>query len=212
MKRIIGVSQWLLVLTLAVGTATAESTDAEMGDLRFHAGAGLTAYQPIVSDLPVLVPKLEAGLIIVRTVDVYLALGLDLRHESFEDDNRESSSTAGALLTEVGARFIIGSTKPKSAFFHVGVALAPVIGIASYDSDDEDDDYYEDRVREYLDRFDLGLMIGIHYMVGADFGIGAETGFVTSFNNLKEIHREEPDKHLQVGFFIPFTFRMAYYF
>jgi hypothetical protein len=93
-----------------------------------------------------------------------------------------------------------------------------VIGIASYESDtgdaeaDAEADYYEDRAREYLDRFDLGLRLGIEYLVSADFGLGAQTGFMVSLNNLKQTSEEEPDRHLQVGFFIPFSIRASYHF
>jgi hypothetical protein len=100
----------------------------------------------------------------------------------------------------------------------VGIAVAPVIAIASYQSDtgdadaDADADYYEERSREYLDRFDLGVTLGLEYLVSADFGLGAEAGFMVSINNLKGTDREEPDEHLEVGFFIPFSIRAAYHF
>ena len=175
---------------------------------------GLSIRQPIVSDETDLVPELELGLIIAGAVDLYLAVGLDIERESFEDDNRESSSTAGALMTGLGLRVIIGEPRPGSAFFYVGISATPVFGIASYKSDDaeEDDEYYEDRTREYLDRFDIGVLLGVEYLVAASFGIGVESGFVTSLNNLKKTNEEEPDKHMQVGFFVPFLIRAAYHF
>jgi hypothetical protein len=180
----------------------------------FHAGVGLSIHQSIISDETDLVPELELGVIAGGIVDVYLDLGLDIEHESFKDGNRELTSTAGALMPEVGVRFIIGKPRPRSAFFYAGIAVTPVIGIASYKSDgsDADDRYYEDRVREYMDRFDIGVLLGVEYLIARSFGIGAEAGFVTSINNLKKTNVDEPDKHVQVGFFVPFSIRAAYHF
>jgi hypothetical protein len=214
----LGPAALTLALALAALPAAAETTGEADGDTWFHAGAGLTVHQPVVSDTPSLVPKLELGLIVRRFVDVYLAVGLDVERESFEDGDRASSSAAGALSTELGARFLFGALRPGSAFFYLGLAVAPVFGIASYESDsgdaeaDAEADYHEDRAREFLDRFDLGVLMGLEYLVSADFGVGVETGFVTSLNSLKKTNREEPDEHLQVGFFIPFSIRAAYHF
>ncbi len=204
----------LFALALATQPAAAEAQGAEAIDTGFHLGVGLSIRQPIVSDETDLVPELELGLIIAGVVDLYLAVGLDIERESFEDDNRESSSTAGALMTGLGLRVIIGEPRPGSAFFYVGISATPVFGIASYKSDDaeEDDEYYEDRTREYLDRFDIGVLLGVEYLVAASFGIGVESGFVTSLNNLKKTNEEEPDKHMRVGFFVPFLIRAAYHF
>ena len=203
----------LAAVALAAGpVAAAEEPAEEARGAVFHAGAALTVHQPVVSDTPSLVPKLELGLIAGGFVDVYLALGLDVRRESFEDGDRRSSSTAGALQTELGARFLFGTPRPGSAFFYLGLAAIPVIGIASYESEGEDDEYYGDRAREFLDRFDIAALMGIEYLISADFGVGVETGFVTSLNNLKATSEEEPDRHLQVGFFIPFSIRAAYHF
>jgi len=180
----------------------------------FHAGVGLSIHQSIISGQTDIVPGLELGVIAGGIVDVYLDLGIDLVHETFDDGSRESSSTAGALMPEVGVRFLIGKARPRSAFFYLSVALTPVVGIASYksDDDDSDDEYYGDRAREFVDRFDIGLLMGVEYLVARSFGIGAEAGFVTSINNLKETNRDEPDKHVQVGFFVPFQIRATYHF
>jgi len=204
----------LFALVLSARPAAAEEQGEAPIDTGLHAGAGLSIHQPIVSDETDLVPELELGVIIRGIVDLYLDLGLDIERESFKDGDRELTSTAGALMPEVGARFIIGTPRPGSAFFYVGIAVTPVIGIASYKSDEEgvDEEYYEDRAREYVDRFDIGVLLGLEYLIAASFGIGAEAGFVTSINNLKKTDQEEPDKHMQVGFFIPFSFRAAYHF
>ena len=204
----------LFALILSTRPAAAEEQGEAPIVTGFHAGAGLSIHQPIVSDETDLVPELELGAIINGIVDLYLDLGLDVERESFQDGDRELTSTAGALMPEVGARFIIGASRPGSAFFYVGIAVTPVIGIASYKSDDEnvDDEYYEERAREYMDRFDIGVLLGVEYLIVRSFGIGAEAGFVTSINNLKKTDEEEPDKHMQVGFFIPFSIRAAYHF
>jgi hypothetical protein len=209
----------LAAVALAAGpVAAAEEPAEEARGAVFHAGAGLTVRQPVVADAPSLVPKLELGLIVRRFVDVYLAVGLDVERESFEDGDRQSASAAGALQTELGARFLFGALRPGGAFFTLGLAAAPVFGIASYEADtgdaeaDAEADYHADRAREFLDRFDIGILMGIEYLISADFGVGVETGFVTSLNNLKKTNREEPDEHLQVGFFIPFSIRAAYHF
>ena len=204
----------LFALVLSTRPAAAQEPGAAPIGTRLHVGAGLSIHQPIVSDETDLVPELELGVIINGVVDLYLDLGLDIERESFEDGDRELTSTAGALMPEVGARFIIGAPRPGSAFFYVGIAVTPVIGIASYKSDEEgvDEEYYEERAREYMDRFDIGVLLGVEYLIAASFGIGAEAGFVTSINNLKETDEEEPDKHMQVGFFVPFSFRAAYHF
>ena len=204
----------LFALALATWPAVAEAQGEEAIDTGFHLGVGLSIRQPIVSDETDLVPQLELGLIVAGVVDLYLAVGLDIERESFEDGDRESSSTAGALMTGLGLRVIIGEPRPGSAFFYVGISATPVFGIASYksDGDDGDDEYYEDRTREYLDRFDIGALLGVEYLVAASFGIGVESGFVTSLNNLKKTNEEEPDKHMQVGFFVPFLIRAAYHF
>ncbi len=214
MRSPIPIALVLFALALATRPAAAGAQGAEAIDTGFHLGVGLSIRQPIVSDETDLVPELELGLIIAGVVDLYLAVGLDIERESFEDGDRESSSTAGALMTGLGLRVIIGEPRPGSAFFYVGIAATPVFGIASYKSDDdeEDDEYYEDRTREYLDRFDIGVLLGVEYLVAASFGIGVESGFVTSLNNLKKTNEEEPDKHMRVGFFVPFLIRAAYHF
>jgi hypothetical protein len=213
-KRAVVISLALAVLVLQARSAAAEPTTEGAIDTGFHAGAGLYIRQPIVSDETDLVPELELGLILGGRVDLFLAVGLDLEHETFEDDNRESSSTAGALMTGLGLRVIVGERRPGSAFFYFGVSATPVFGISSYESDgdDGDDEHYEDRTREYLDRFDIGVLLGVEYLVAASFGIGVESGFVTSLNNLKQTDEQEPDKHLRVGFFVPFLIRAAYHF
>jgi hypothetical protein len=186
---------------------------AAMRDPGFHLGADLSIHQPLDYDIPALTPKLEAGLIVARFVDIYLALGLDVLQESAEEEDDEFKAAAGTLLTELGVRFIFGEPRPGHAFFYGGFSLTPVIGIASYESDeDEDFDEDEDSTKETLDRIDVGLNLGLEYLATRNFGVGAETGFVMSFNNLKGTHEEEPDKHLRTGFFIPFTIRMAYHF
>jgi len=204
----------LFALVLSTRPAAAEEPGETPIDTGVHAGVGLSIHQPITSDQTDLVPELELGVIIGGIADLYLDLGLDIERESFKDGDRESSSTAGALMPEVGARFIIGAPRPGSAFFYVGIAVTPVIGIASYKSNDEnvDEEYYEERAREYMDRFDIGVLLGVEYLIAASFGIGAEAGFVTSINNLKKTDEEEPDEHMQVGFFIPFSIRAAYHF
>jgi hypothetical protein len=214
MRSSVRVALFSFAVLLAARPAAAQEQGAAPIDTGIHAGAGLSIHQAIVSDETDLVPELELGVIIDGIVDLYLDLGLDIERETFKDGDRESSSTAGALLVEVGARFIIGEPRPGSAFFYLGIAVTPVIGIASYESDGDDDDdaYYEERAREYMDRFDIGALLGVEYLLAARFGIGAEAGFVTSVNNLKQTDREEPDKHVQVGFFIPFSIRAAYHF
>ena len=215
MRSPVRIALVLFVLALATQPSAAEAQGEEAIDTGFHAGVGLSIHQPIVSDETDLVPQLELGLIIAEVVDLYLAVGLDIERESFKDGDRESSSTAGALMTTLGLRVIIGAPRPGSAFFYVGIAATPVFGIASYKSDgddDGDDEYYEERTREYLDRFDIGILVGVEYLVAASFGIGVESGFVTSLNNLKKTNEEEPDKHMQVGFFVPFLIRAAYHF
>jgi hypothetical protein len=204
----------LSALVLSARPATAQETAPPTTVSGFHAGANLSIHQPLVTDETDLIPELEAGVLIKGIVDLYLDLGLDVERESFDDDDRQVTSTAGGLMPEVGARFIIGAPRPGSAFFYAGLAVTPVIGIASYtsDGDDADDAYYEERAREYMDRFDIGVLVGVEYLVAASFGIGAEAGFVTSINNLKETDREEPDEHLEVGFFVPFSIRAAYHF
>lgn len=204
----------LFALALATRPAAAEEQVETPIDTGLHAGAGLSIHQAIVSDETDLVPELELGAIINGVVDLYLDLGLDIERESYADDDRESSSTAGALMPEVGARFIIGAPRPGAAFFYAGIAVTPVIGIASYESDgdDGDDEYYEERAREYMDRFDIGVLLGVEYLIARSFGIGAEAGFVTSINNLEKTNEETPDKHVQVGFFVPFSIRAAYHF
>ncbi len=201
----------LLFLSLAARTAASEPA-AEAIDTGLHTGVGLSVHQAFVGERPVLVPELEFGAIIAGIVDVYLSLGLDIRRESFEDDGRESISTAGALAPELGARFIIGEPRPGGAYFFAGLAASPVVGIGSYQSDDEDDEYYEKRIREYMDRFDIGLLMGVEYLLAASFGISAEAGLVISINNLEETDRETPDEHMQLGFFVPFSIRAAYHF
>lgn len=180
----------------------------------FHLGVGLSVHQSIISGDTDLVPELQLGVIAGGIVDVYLDLGVDIEHESFEDGSRETKSTAGALMPEVGIRFIMGKPRARSAFFYAGLAVTPVIGITSYssDGDDEDDEYYEERAREFMDRFDIGVLLGVEYLIARNFGIGAEAGFVTSINNLKKTNRDEPDKHVQVGFFVPFSIRATYHF
>jgi hypothetical protein len=214
MRISIRVALVLFVLALSSRPAAAEEQGAEAIDTGVHAGVGLSIHQPLVSGDTDLVPELELGVIVRGVVDLYLDLGLDIEHESFKDGDRQSSSTVGVLMPEVGARFIIGAPRPGSAFFYVGLAVTPVIGVASYqsDGDDGDDAYYEERAREYADRFDIGVLVGVEYLIAASFGIGAEAGFVTSINNLKKTDRPEPDKHLQVGFFVPFSIRAAYHF
>ena len=214
MRNPVRIALVLFALALATWPAAAEAQGSEAIDTGFHLGVGLSIRQPIVSDETDLVPELELGLIIAGAVDLYLAVGLDIERESFEDGDRESSSTAGALMTGLGLRVIIGEPRPGSAFFYFGISATSVFGIASYKSDDaeEDDEYYEDRTREYLDRFDIGVLLGVEYLVAASFGIGVESGFVTSLNNLKKTNEEEPDKHMQVGFFVPFLIRAAYHF
>ena len=214
MSRVLGISLVLMVLILATRASAAELTTEGTIDTGFHAGAGLYIRQPIVSDETDLVPQLELGLIIGGVVDLYLAVGLDIERETFEDQNRESSSTAGALMTGLGLRVIVGEPRPGSAFFYFGIAATPVFGISSYKSegDDSQDEYYEDRTREFLDRFDIGVLLGVEYLVAPSFGIGVESGFVTSLNNLKQTNEEEPDKHLRASFFVPFLIRAAYHF
>jgi hypothetical protein len=204
----------LSALVLSTRAAAAEEQGEAPIDTGLHAGAGLSIHQAIVSDETDLVPELEFGAIIGGIVDLYLDLGLDVERETYKDGDRESSSTAGALMPEVGARFIIGDPRPGSAFFYVGIAVTPVIGVASYKSNDEnvDEEYYEERTREYMDRFDIGVLLGVEYLIAASFGIGAEAGFVTSINNLAKTDEEEPDEHMQVGFFVPFSIRAAYHF
>jgi hypothetical protein len=213
LKRAVVISLALVVLVPA-RSAAAEVVSEGSIDTGFHAGAGLYIRQPIVSDETDLVPELELGVIIAGRVDLFLAVGLDVEHETFEDQNRESSSTAGALMTGLGLRVIVGEPRPGSAFFYFGVSATPVFGLSSYKSegDDGDDEYHEDRTREYLDRFDIGVLLGVEYLVAASFGIGVESGFVTSLNNLKQTNEQEPDKHLRVGFFVPFLIRAAYHF
>ncbi|MFO8072362.1 MAG: hypothetical protein R6V85_10860 [Polyangia bacterium] len=201
----------LLALTLVARPAAAEPAEEPI-DTGLHTGVGLSVHQAFIAERPVLVPELEFGVIIAGIADVYLSLGLDIRRESFEDDNRESISTAGALAPELGARFIIGEPRPGGAYFFAGLAASPVVGIGSYESDGEDDEYYEQRIREYMDRFDIGLLMGVEYLLAASFGIGAEAGFVVSINNLEETDRETPDEHMQLGFFVPFSIRAAYHF
>jgi hypothetical protein len=204
----------LFALVLSARPAAAEEQAEEPIVTGLHLGAGLSIHQAIISDQTDLVPELELGAIIGGIADLYLDLGFDIERESFKDGDRESSSTVGALMPEVGARFIIGAPRPGSAFFYVGIAVTPVIGIASYKSNDEnvDDAYYEERAREYADRFDIGVLLGVEYLIAASFGIGAEAGFVTSINNLKKTDQEQPDKHLEVGFFVPFSIRATYHF
>jgi hypothetical protein len=204
----------MCALALWPRQAAAQEKAREPIHTGFHAGAGLSVHQSIISGKTDLVPGIEVGVIAVGIVDVYLDLGIDIEHESFEDGNRESSSTAGVLMPEVGVRFLIGKPRPRSAFFYAGLAVTPVIGIASYESDgsDADDEYYEDRAREFMDRFDIGVLLGVEYLIARSFGIGAEAGFVTSINNLKKTNEDEPDKHVQVGFFVPFSIRATYHF
>jgi len=213
-SRAVAISLAFFTLVLTSGPAAAEPIAEGALDTGFHAGAGLYIRQPIVSDETDLVPQLELGVLVAGVVDLYLAVGLDIERETFEDDSRESSSTAGALMTGLGLRVIVGEPRPGSAFFYFGVSATPVFGISSYESeaDDDDDEYYEDRTREYLDRFDIGVLLGFEYLVARSFGIGVESGFVTSLNNLKQTNAEEPDKHLRVGFFVPFLIRAAYHF
>lgn len=214
MKNAARISLVLLALTLAATPATAEETETAALGTRVHAGVGLSIHQAIISDETDLVPQLELGVILGGVVDLYLTVGLDIERESFEDDNRRLTSTAGALMTGLGLRVIIGEPRPKSAFFYAGILAAPVIGIASYssDGDDGDDAYYEARAREYADRFDVGITLGVEYLVAASFGIGVEAGFVTSINNLEKTNEDAPDKHMRVGFFVPFLVRAAYHF
>lgn len=214
MSRALTISLTLFVLVPAARFAAAEPTTEGAINTGFHAGAGLYIRQPIVSDETDLVPELELGVILGGAVDLFLAVGLDVEHEKFEDDNRESSSTAGALMTGLGLRVIVGEPRAGSAFFYFGVSATPVFGLSSYksDADDADDEFYEDRTREFLDRFDIGVLLGVEYLVAASFGIGVESGFVTSLNNLKQTDEQEPDKHLRVGFFVPFLIRAAYHF
>jgi hypothetical protein len=202
----------LSTLTMAARPAAAEAIEGTPIGTGLHAGANLSVRQPIVSDETDLVPALELGVLIGGRVDLYLALGLDIEREKFEDGDRESSSTAGAILPEVGARFVIGTPRPGAAFFYLGLAVTPVIGVASYssDADDGDDEHYEDRAREFEDRFDIGILLGVEYLVAASFGIGVQAGFTTSINNLEKTDEEAPDRHIEVGFFIPFTIRAAY--
>lgn len=204
----------LCSLALWPRPAAAQEQPQQSIDTGFHAGVGLSIHQSIVSGQTDLVPELEAGVIIRGIVDVYLDLGLNIEHEWFEDGTRESKSTVGALMPEVGARFIIGKPRAGKAFFFAGVAVTPVIGIATYSSDDadEDDEYYEDRAREFVDRIDIGVVLGVEYLVARNFGIGVEAGFVTSINNLKKTNRDEPDRHIKLGFFVPFAIRAAYHF
>jgi hypothetical protein len=204
----------LLVAVLSPLAAAAEEQGGEPIDTGLHLGAGLSIHQSIISDETDLVPELELGVIIRGVVDLYLDLGFDVERESYADDDREVKSTAGALLPELGARFVFGAPRPGSAFFYAGLALTPVIGVAAYESDEEgvDEDYYEERAREYADRFDIGILLGVEYLLAASFGIGAEAGFVTSINNLKKTNETEPDEHVRVGFFVPFSIRAAYRF
>jgi len=212
MRSLARIALVLSALTLAARPAAADEPGEGAIDTGLHAGANLSVHQPIISDDTDLVPALELGVIMGGRVDLYLALGLDIEREKFEDGDRESSSTAGALMPEVGIRFIIGEPRPNSAFFYAGLAVTPVIGIASYESegDDGDDEHYEDRAREYTDRFDVGILLGVEYLVASNFGIGVQAGFATSINNLKRTDEEEPDKHIEVGFFVPFSIRAAY--
>jgi hypothetical protein len=214
MRSSIRVALLLSGLILSTRSVEAEEQGGAPVGTGLHAGVGLSIHQPIISDETDLVPELELGAIIRGVVDLYLDLGLDIERETFEDDNREVKSTAGALMPELGARFIIGTPRPGGAFFYVGLALTPVIGIASYESDEEgvDEEQYEDRAREHADRFDIGLLMGVEYLIARSFGISAEAGFVMSINNLKKADPEEPDKHMRLGFFVPFSIRAAYHF
>jgi len=214
MRSAVGIPLTVLALLSVTAPATAQETESTAIANGFHVGADLSIHQAIISDETDLVPQLEIGVILGGVVDLYLAVGLDIERESFEDDNRRLTSTAGALMTGLGLRVIIGEPRPKSAFFYAGILAAPVIGIASYssDGDDGDDEYYEDRAREYADRFDVGITLGVEYLVAASFGIGVEAGFVTSINNLEKTNEDAPDKHMRVGFFVPFLVRAAYHF
>ena len=64
----------------------------------------------------------------------------------------------------------------------------------------------------HLARQPRTTVLGVEYLVAASFGIGIESGFVTSINNLKNTNEDEPDKHIRVSFFVPFLIRAAYHF
>ena len=213
MTSSIRIAPALLALALAPGAALAQEQAAAI-DTGLHAGVALAIHQPLVTDETDLVPGIEVGVIVKGAVDLYLDLGFDIEHETFRDEDREVKSTAGALLPELGARFLIGAPRAGSAFFYAGLAVTPVIAVAAYSSDapDADDEYYEKRAREFADRFDIGALLGVEYLVARSFGIGAESGFVVSINNLKGTSQEEPDEHVRVGFFVPFSIRAAYHF
>ena len=214
MIRTVRISLFLLVLLLTTQSFAQEPVTKGAKVTGFHAGAGLYIRQPVISDETDLVPEIELGFLLGGVVDLYLAVGLDIEHESFEDGNVESTSTAGALMTGLGIRFIIGEPRPGSAFFYLGLSATPVFGISSYSSeeDDDQDEYYEDRAREFVDRFDIGALLGVEYLFPGRLGIGLESGFVTSLNNLKDTNQDEPNKHMRLGFFVPFLIRAAYHF
>ncbi len=203
-----------VLCALALWPRPAAAQEGEPIKTGAHLGAGLSIHQSIISGDTDIIPELELGVIVGGIVDIYLDLGVNIEHESFEDGSRETKSTAGALMPEVGVRFLFVKPRPRSAFFYAGLAVTPVIGITSYssDGDDDDDQYYEDRAREFMDRIDIGVLLGVEYLIARSFGIGVEAGFVTSINNLKETSRDIPDKHIQVGFFVPFSIRAAYHF
>lgn len=172
-------------------------------------------------------PSLEGGIWIVNRVELYLAFGTVVygtRAVVDPGDEIDDKVHTGNLLFQFGGRFHITEPEPGRAFLYTGIDLTWIAGIAKHTTegpgDDPDYDEEVDAAKELIDRFGVGIELGVEYLVTDNFGIGAEAGLRLYINNLKDtwdeddtgIDSDDVNKYRVMWLQVPFTLRFMYHF
>jgi hypothetical protein len=166
-------------------------------------------------------PSLEGGLCIKNIVELYLGFGTVVYGlgRKAEDGDNDTTDRYGNLMLQLGARIHLTKPRPGTAFLYTGLDLTWIIGIAKVDTggdNGEADSDAEDAAKEAIDRFGIGLELGVELLVTENFGIGAESGLRVFINNLKDTltgaEADAVDKYREAYLEVPFMLRFMYHF
>jgi hypothetical protein len=166
-------------------------------------------------------PALEGGLWIKNIVEIYLGFGTVVYGMGVkaEDGDNDTTDRYGNLMLQLGARVHLTKPRPGMAFLYTGLDLTWIIGIAKVDTGGDNGDADADAekaAKEEIDRFGIGLELGVELLVTENFGIGAESGLRVFINNLEDTLGEEEadavDKYREAYLEVPFMLRFMYHF
>jgi len=172
------------------------------------------------STMVLFVPEIEGGIMIKDRVQVFMGFGVvanGFRFTAEEDpDETDTKTRSGNLLLQLGARLNITKPQPGNAYLYTGLDFTWIIGFAKQDVGDEDNQEAVDAQKEQIDRFGIGGLLGVEFLVTEHFGIGAESGLRLFINNLKKCLPEDVQdetKHYRDMYLeVPFALRLMYHF